>query len=106
MKNRPKCLWGNAIGVNPELWFSKPKKFKYRIDHDDYIPVGDKTTKHWTKGGFWITPTIGKPFQSADCICFLSENKEDVQIFTNKIKSELKYNTLWQEKLFRQLKNT
>lgn len=77
-----KKLYGNGIGVDFSIWFSKPKIYCIN-DEGTFVPVNDKKSNLW-RGGFWIESFgIGT---SADCVTILSSNFDEVLAFTEAAK--------------------
>ena len=107
-------MWGNGIGLSPELWFKEPKEFVEKMVKGSFgsevwqwVPKGDKTSNFFD-GGFWIdkiTPAKSVAHGCADMIVCLSANKKKVQRFTEVVKTMLEYPDFWQTGFARELKN-
>mgnify|MGYP001613942738 CR=1 FL=1 len=102
-------LWGNGIGIEPELWFNKPQKFHFKRTNgnfggfvEDYVPIWDKKSNFYD-GGYNISRK-GIQLECGESITCLSKNYDDVVKFTKLCKKMLKYNDYWQSNFFRTLK--
>ena len=77
------ALYGNGCGVGVAVWFTSSRKYVYKESDGIYVPVGDVRSSE-LNGGLYISKK-GLNI-SCECVTFLSENKNEVQLFTEAAK--------------------